>query len=64
MIWKLDRPGQTVKGLAGSMSELEARGLASMRMAGILFTPVLHRFLHRFHLETGERSANCAKAGQ
>lgn len=30
-------------------------GLVFMIVAGILFTPILHRFLHRFHLETGER---------
>lgn len=64
MIWKLDRPGQTVKGLVGSMSEPEARGLAAMLVAGILLTPVLHRFLHRFRLETGERSAGHFRAGQ
>lgn len=64
MEWKLNRLGQTVKGPVGFMNKLEARGLASMSVAGILFTPVLHRFLHRFHLETGERSAGCVKAGQ
>jgi hypothetical protein len=31
-------------------------GLAVILAAGILFTPVVHRMLHRFHLETeGER---------
>lgn len=29
-------------------------GLVFMMVAGILFAPILHRFLHRFHLETGE----------
>ncbi len=27
-------------------------GLAIISAAGILFTPVFHRFLHRFHVET------------
>lgn len=30
-------------------------GLVFMVVAGILFTPILHRFLHRFHLEDSER---------
>lgn len=30
-------------------------GLVFMIIAGILFTPILHRFLHRFHLDYGER---------
>lgn len=29
-------------------------GLVFMIVAGILFTPILHRFLHRFHLESGQ----------
>jgi hypothetical protein len=31
-------------------------GLVFMLVAGILFTPILHRFLHRFHLESGEQT--------
>ncbi len=31
-------------------------GLVFMLVAGILFTPILHRFLHRFHLESSERA--------
>lgn len=30
-------------------------GIAFLSVAGILFVPVLHRFLHKFHLESGER---------
>ncbi|MDD5240344.1 MAG: hypothetical protein PHG47_01345 [Sulfuricella sp.] len=30
-------------------------GLVFMIVAGILFAPILHRFLHRLHLETDER---------
>lgn len=29
-------------------------GVAFLTVSGILLAPVLHRFLHRFHLETGE----------
>jgi hypothetical protein len=29
-------------------------GLAVLVIAGIIFGPVVHRFLHRFHLESGE----------
>lgn len=28
-------------------------GLAIISVAGILITPIVHRFLHRFHLERG-----------
>ena len=31
-------------------------GLVFMLVAGILFTPILHRFLHRFHLESSQDS--------
>jgi hypothetical protein len=31
-------------------------GLVFMIVAGILFTPILHRFLHRFHLESSEQA--------
>ena len=30
-------------------------GLAFVTSIGIIFTPVFHRFLHKFHLETPER---------
>ncbi len=30
-------------------------GLALITIAGIVFAPVVHRFLHRFHLEHGKR---------
>ena len=30
-------------------------GLAAITIAAILLGPVLHRFLHRFHLELGSR---------
>ena len=30
-------------------------GLVFVAAAGILFSPVLHRFLHRFHLERNEK---------
>jgi hypothetical protein len=29
-------------------------GLAVLVIAGIIFGPVVHRFLHRFHLESGD----------
>lgn len=29
-------------------------GLAVLVIAGIMFGPVVHRFLHRFHLESGD----------
>jgi hypothetical protein len=29
-------------------------GLAIISAAGILFAPIFHRFLHRFHVEAGE----------
>ena len=29
-------------------------GLAVILIAGIIFGPLVHRFLHRFHLETDE----------
>ena len=28
-------------------------GLAVLVIAGVIFAPVIHRFLHRFHLESG-----------
>jgi hypothetical protein len=28
-------------------------GLAVLVIAGVMFAPVIHRFLHRFHLESG-----------
>jgi hypothetical protein len=31
-------------------------GLAVLVIAGVVFAPVFHRFLHRFHLETGKPS--------
>ena len=31
-------------------------GLAFVVVMGIVFAPVVHRFLHRFHLETEERA--------
>lgn len=30
-------------------------GLAVVLVAGVVFAPVVHRFLHKFHLETGSR---------
>lgn len=30
-------------------------GIAFLSVAGILFAPVLHRFLHKFHLESDDR---------
>jgi|SRR5512139_365326 hypothetical protein len=33
-------------------------GLLFIVVAGILFGPVIHRFLHRFHLEDGGRRRN------
>jgi hypothetical protein len=30
-------------------------GLAVILIAGIIFGPIVHRFLHRFHLETDKR---------
>jgi hypothetical protein len=30
-------------------------GLAFIVVVGLMFAPVVHRFLHRFHLEAGER---------
>ncbi len=36
-------------------------GLVFLSVAGILFAPVVHRFLHRFHLETEEDSARRRK---
>ncbi len=30
-------------------------GIAFLSVAGILFAPILHRFLHKFHLESEER---------
>lgn len=30
-------------------------GLVFIAVAGILFTPILHRFLHRFHLENSKK---------
>ncbi len=33
-------------------------GLAVILAAGVLFTPVVHRMLHHFHLETQEGSAS------
>jgi hypothetical protein len=32
-------------------------GLALISIIGIIFTPLFHRFLHKFHLETSERVA-------
>jgi hypothetical protein len=32
-------------------------GLVFLVVAGILFVPVFHRLLHRFHVETGDRKA-------
>jgi hypothetical protein len=31
-------------------------GLMFIVVAGLLFAPVIHRFLHKFHLEAGRRS--------
>jgi len=33
-------------------------GVTFITMVGVLFAPVLHRFLHRFHLELGSHDAN------
>ena len=30
-------------------------GLALISFAGIMFSPVIHRFLHKFHLESGKQ---------
>jgi hypothetical protein len=33
-------------------------GLALILIIGIVFAPLVHRFLHRFHLEIGKRNAD------
>ncbi|MBP2687306.1 MAG: hypothetical protein H6R41_1792 [Deltaproteobacteria bacterium] len=33
-------------------------GLMFIVVAGILFAPVIHRFLHKFHLETGSKGSD------
>jgi hypothetical protein len=30
-------------------------GFAVLAIAGIIFAPIVHRFLHRFHLEHGRK---------
>ena len=30
-------------------------GLAVLVIAGVMFGPVVHRFLHRFHIESGDK---------
>jgi hypothetical protein len=37
------------------MFENRASGLAVIAAAGIIFAPVVHRFLHRFHLDEERR---------
>jgi hypothetical protein len=39
-------------------------GLVFLVVAGLLFTPVFHRLLHRFHCEQTGSSATQRKAGQ
>jgi hypothetical protein len=36
-------------------------GVAFLASAGVLLTPVLHRFLHRFHLEDDEKSKRATR---
>lgn len=36
-------------------------GLAFIGSIGIIFTPLFHRFLHKFHLEVSERAAKKTK---
>jgi hypothetical protein len=31
-------------------------GVAFLTFCGVLFTPIYHRFIHKFHLDLGERS--------
>ena len=33
-------------------------GLALILIAGIILSPVVHRFLHKFHLESGKKSGS------
>ena len=33
-------------------------GLALITIAGIILSPVIHRFLHKFHLETSKKSGD------
>jgi hypothetical protein len=32
-------------------------GLALILFAGIILSPIIHRFLHKFHLESGKKSS-------
>jgi hypothetical protein len=37
-------------------------GLLLISLAGLMFTPLIHRFLHRFHLELDKPGAKTGKA--
>jgi hypothetical protein len=36
-------------------------GLLLISLAGLMFTPLIHRFLHRFHLELDKPGATAGK---
>jgi hypothetical protein len=39
-------------------------GVAFITIVGVVFAPLFHRFLHRFHLEMNEDAANKRKPGK
>ena len=65
----LEQPKTDAGKLFAGLYSLYA-GLAVLVIAGVVFAPVFHRFLHRFHLESAtavdgdEKAAGRTKAGQ
>ena len=49
-----DLPGTAAKLFAGFYALYS--GLALILIAGIVLSPIVHRFLHKFHLESGKKA--------
>jgi hypothetical protein len=54
-------PVKTVAGKLFASGYALYSGLIVLVAAGIIFAPVFHRFLHRFHIEEAEKEARRAK---
>ena len=54
-------PVKTVLGKLFASGYALYSGLIVLVAAGIIFAPVFHRFLHRFHIEEAEKEARHAK---
>ena len=54
-------PVKTVPGKLFASGYALYSGLIVLVAAGIIFAPIFHRFLHRFHIEEAERESRRAK---